>query len=97
MSAQLSRIERIRAALTAAFAPQHLVIEDESHLHVGHAGAATGRGHFRVEIVAAAFAGQPAVARHRQVYAALAGLMQSDIHALSVQARTPDEISTART
>lgn len=97
MSAQLSRIERIRAALTAAFAPQHLVIEDESHLHVGHAGAATGRGHFRVEIVTAAFAGQPAVARHRQVYAALAGLMQSDIHALSVQARTPDEISTART
>ena len=96
MSASPGRIERIRAALTAAFAPQHLVIEDESHLHVGHAGAATGRGHFRVEIVATAFAGQPAVARHRQVYAALADLMQSDIHALSVQARTPDEISTPR-
>lgn len=96
MSPPLGRIEKIRTALTAAFAPQHLVIEDESHLHVGHAGAATGRGHFKVEIVASAFAGQPMVARHRQVYAALGDLMQTDIHALSVRARTPDEFSTSR-
>lgn len=96
MTSPLGRIEKIRTALTAAFAPQHLVIEDESHLHAGHAGAATGRGHFKVEIVASAFAGQPMVARHRQVYAALGDLMQSDIHALSVQARTPDEFSTSR-
>ncbi len=85
------RLEMIRAALTAAFAPQHLVIEDESHRHRGHAGAADGRGHFRVEIVSALFAGQPALARHRQVYAALGDLMQSDVHALSIQARAPDE------
>lgn len=97
MSAELSRLEKIRAALTAAFAPQRLVIEDESHLHIGHAGAATGRGHFKVEIVAGAFAGQPMVARHRQVYAALGELMQTDIHALSIQARTPEELSTAAT
>ena len=87
----MTRIERIRAALTAAFAPQHLVIEDESHRHAGHAGAATGRGHFRIEIVAGAFAGLPALARHRQVYAALGDLMQTEIHALSIQARAPDE------
>jgi BolA protein len=86
-----ARVARIRAALTAAFAPRHLVIEVESHRHAGHAGAADGRGHFRVEIVAGAFAGQPALARHRQVYAALGDLMQSDIHALSIQARTPEE------
>jgi BolA family transcriptional regulator, general stress-responsive regulator len=85
------RLDRIRAALTAAFAPQHLVIEDDSHLHAGHAGAATGRGHFRVEIVAAAFEGQPVLARHRKVYAALGELMDSDIHALSIQARAPGE------
>jgi BolA protein len=97
MSAQLSRLEKIRAVLAAAFAPQRLVIEDESHLHAGHAGAATGRGHFKVEIVAGAFAGQPMVARHRQVYAALGELMQTDIHALSIQARTPEENSTAGT
>ena len=87
----MSRTDRIRQALTAAFAPQRLVIEDESRRHAGHAGAADGRGHFRVEIVSAAFAGLPALARHRQVYAALGELMQTDIHALSVQARTPDE------
>ena len=97
MSAGLTRLERIRAALAAAFAPQRLVIEDESHLHAGHAGAATGRGHFHVDIVASAFAGESPLARHRRVYAALGELMQTDIHALSIQARTPEENSTAAT
>lgn len=87
----MTRIERIRERLVAAFAPVELVIEDESHLHAGHAGAATGRGHFRVKIVATAFAGQSAVARHRAVYAALGELMQTDIHALAISARTPQE------
>ena len=90
----MTRVDRIRAALTAAFDPQRLVIEDESHRHAGHAGAADGRGHFRVEIVSGAFAGLPPLARHRQVYAALGALLQTDIHAVSVQARTPEEIST---
>ncbi len=87
----MTRIEKIRAALEQAFRPIHIEIEDESHLHAGHAGAATGRGHFSVNIVSAAFAGKSAVARHRMVYAALDGLMQMDIHALSVKARTPEE------
>jgi len=87
----MTRVEKIRDALQAAFQPQQLVIEDDSAAHAGHAGAATGRGHFRVEIVAAAFAGQPVLARHRMVYAALGELMQTDIHALSIQARAPDE------
>ena len=87
----MDRVARIRAALTEAFAPRHLVIEDESHKHAGHAGAATGRGHFRVEIVSGAFAGLPPLARHRQVYAALGSLMDTDIHALSLQARAPEE------
>ena len=87
----MNRIDLIRAALTAAFAPTHLVIEDQSAAHAGHAGAADGRGHFSVEIVAGAFAGQPALARHRMVYAALGELMQTDIHALSVRAAAPGE------
>jgi BolA protein len=87
----MTRVQKIRASLEAAFSPQHLVIEDQSHLHAGHAGAATGRGHFRVEIVAEAFAGQPPLARHRRIYEALGDLMQSDIHALSLQARAPRE------
>lgn len=87
----MTRIEKIRAALQAAFQPGHLEIEDQSHEHAGHAGAATGRGHFRVDIVAAVFAGESAVARHRRVYAALGDLLQTDIHALSLRARAPGE------
>lgn len=86
-----TRIERIRASLDAAFVPQSLVLEDDSHLHVGHAGAATGRGHFSVLIVSEAFEGLPPVARHRAVYAALGALMDTDIHALAIRARTPSE------
>lgn len=87
----MTRIERIRDCLQQAFTPQELLLEDESHLHAGHAGAASGRGHFRLRIVAAAFEGQSAVARHRQVYAALGEMMQTDIHALAITARSPSE------
>jgi len=85
------RIDRIRAALQAALAPQQLDVADESHLHVGHEGARDGRGHFRVRIVAAQFAGMPLVRRHQSVYAALGELMRSDIHALALDARAPGE------
>lgn len=93
----MSRIDKIRTALQVAFEPQRLVIEDESRLHAGHAGAASGRGHFKVEIVSAAFDGLPALARHRQVYAALGELMQSDIHALSVKALAPGDAGPTQT
>ena len=85
------RVGAIRAALEAALAPVSLEIEDESHRHAGHAGAADGRGHFRVDVVSEAFAGLGPIARHRAVYAALGDLMTTDIHALSIRARTPDE------
>lgn len=85
------RIERMRARL-AQLAPTDLAIEDESHKHIGHAGARDGRGHFRVRIVTAAFSGEPLLVRHRRVYAALGDLMQTDIHALAIDARTPEEI-----
>lgn len=83
----MTRIDKIRMALQAALAPQQLDIEDESHLHAGHAGAATGRGHFRVRIVSAAWSHLTPVQRHRAVYAALGELMQTDIHALAIDAR----------
>lgn len=91
----MTRVEKIRAALDLAIKPQRLVIEDESHKHAGHAGAATGRGHFRVEIVAESFAGEALLARHRRVYEALGELMQTDIHALSLRARTPAEAAAS--
>lgn len=85
------RVERIRAVLVDALAPQSIEVTDDSHKHAGHAGARGGQGHFSVEIVSAAFAGKLPLARHRLVYAALGDMMQTDIHAISIRARTPDE------
>ena len=91
------RIERIEAALRAALEPVHLEIADESHRHRGHAGAADGRGHFRVTVVSARFAGVSRIERHRLVYDALDDQLRSDIHALAVEARTPEEWELAGT
>ena len=89
--AREQRPAAIRAALEAALAPVSLEVLDESHKHAGHAGARDGRGHFAVTITSDAFAGLAPLARHRRVYAALGELMTSDIHALSIHARTPTE------
>ena len=84
-----TRAQRLRACLEAQFSPLELLIEDESHLHAGHAGAKDGQSHFRIKIVAAAFVGLSAVARHRMVYAAVGDLMKTDIHALAIEALPP--------
>ena len=88
-----TRSARIEAALADAFAPQVLEVVDDSARHAGHAGARDGRGHFNVDIVSEAFAGLSPIARHRAVYAALGEMMATDIHALSIRARTPGEVS----
>ena len=85
-----SRPARIRAAL-APLAPATIELIDESHKHVGHAGARDGRGHFALKIVSSAFRGVAAIARHRLIYAALGNLMQTDIHSLSIMALTPED------
>jgi len=84
------RAQRLRERLESRFAPAQLLIDDESHLHAGHAGAAGGQSHFRVTIVAEAFRGMPSVARHRLVYAAVEDLLKTDIHALSIEALAPE-------
>ena len=84
-----TRIAAIRARLEAAFAPAQIDIIDDSARHAGHAGARDGRGHFKVHIISAAFAGMPPLARHRAVYTALGELMQTDIHALQIEALPP--------
>jgi BolA protein len=83
------REQRLRRRLESRFSPVLLVIEDESHLHAGHAGAAGGQSHFRITIVAEAFRGIAPVARHRLVYAAVGDLMETDIHALAIEASPP--------
>lgn len=67
-------------------------IIDDSALHAGHAGAASGGGHFRLRIASAEFSGLNRINRHRLVYDALGELMQREIHALSIEAYAPHEI-----
>ena len=83
----------IEKRLRAALEPLTLSVQDDSHLHAGHAGAREG-GHYSVSIVSSRFAGLARVARHRLVYHSLAELMQQGIHALAIDARTPDEKSS---
>ena len=87
-SDRISSIEkRLRESLTI----QSLEIIDESHLHVGHAGAASGGGHFQVIITAIDFEDLNTLARHRLVYEALGDAMETDIHALSIKAYASSE------
>jgi BolA protein len=83
------RVAKIEAILTDAFAPSHLLVKDQSHLHAGHAGAQEGLGHYEVKIVSATFAGLRPLARHRLIYDALGTLMETDIHALKIDATAP--------
>lgn len=87
----MDRIQAIRDRLNTALEPEGVDITDESHLHVGHPGAAGGAGHFSVRIVSAKFSGRSLLERHRMVYEALEDLMQTEIHALSIRADTPDD------
>jgi BolA protein len=86
----VDRVSRIRSLLEAAFTPIELDIQDDSHLHAGHAGAREGKGHYSVRIVSIAFQDRRPLERHRMVFEALSGMMSTDIHALKVSAQTPD-------
>lgn len=91
MSINQDRMKLFQEDLSKAFAIQNLVIEDESHLHAGHSGAASGGGHFRVSIIAPEFQGMSLVARHRAIYGALNRHIPKEIHALTIVAQTPEE------
>lgn len=91
MSVNAKRIALFEVDLRKAFSVGHLDIEDESHLHAGHAGAASGGGHFKLTIISPDFKGLSAVARHRSVYAALNNHIPQEIHALTIVAKTPEE------
>ena len=87
------RIEKMRDRLVATFAPMECQLVDDSHLHAGHAGAASGAGHYSLRIVSERFVGLNRVARHRLVYDCLRDMMLSDIHALNIIALAPSEAS----
>lgn len=90
MSAHPALSEIITARLQAALNPERLEVQDDSHLHAGHAGAREG-GHYTVRICSSRFDGLGRVARHRLVYHSLGELMQQGIHALAIDASTPQE------
>jgi BolA protein len=83
--------DQLRVALDRELAPLSLDIIDDSAKHAGHAGAREG-GHFRVAVVSKVFSGRPQLERHRLVYAAVAPLMGHGVHALSIDAHSPDEL-----
>ena len=87
------RIDELKRRLTEGLNPSRLDVTDESDRHIGHAGAATGLGHFSVLIVSERFADLPKIRRHRLVYDVVGEMMTTDIHALSIKALAPDEIS----
>ena len=87
-----TRIERIRSKLEAALSPLQLTLDDDSHLHAGHAGAASGGGHYSVRIVSLQFEGQRLVTRHRLVYDSVHDMMHKEIHALAITALAPSEV-----
>ncbi|HEY1043704.1 MAG TPA: BolA family protein [Telluria sp.] len=86
----MSRLDQIRARL-AVLEPSLVELSDDSHMHVGHAGAASGGGHYSLKIVSPRFEGQRLVMRHRLVYDALHEMMKTDIHALAITALAPSE------
>jgi BolA protein len=85
------RVNTIERLLQESFSPVELLVKDQSHLHAGHAGAKEGKGHFDVTIVSENFDGVNRIGRHRLVYDALGDFMESDIHALRINAFSPAE------
>ena len=83
------RIESIRTRLATALEPIELEITDESHKHIGHEGAKSGKGHFHVRIISEQFQDLSPVRRHQLIYKSLGDLMDTDIHALSIDAEAP--------
>ncbi|NVD72475.1 BolA family transcriptional regulator [Duganella sp. BJB488] len=87
-----TRIDRMRSRFQAALAPLELTLEDDSALHAGHAGAASGGGHYNVRIVSLQFEGLKLVTRHRLVYDSVHDMMHKEIHALAITALAPSEV-----
>ena len=84
------RIKLIRESLEK-LSPSYVDIEDEGHLHIGHAGAKSG-GHFKLNIVSESFKDKTTIEQHRIIYKCLNDLMNTEIHAISIKAKSKDEV-----
>ena len=83
------RMKLIRESLEK-LSPSCVEIEDEGHLHVGHAGAKSG-GHFKLSIVSESFRYKTTIERHRIIYKCLGDLMNTEVHAISIKAKYKNE------
>ena len=93
MNAPNPRLDKIQPRLNATFSPLSCLLEDDSAAHAGHAGAASGGGHYRLKMVSALFEGKNRVARHRLVYDCVLDMMDNEIHAIAIVALAPSEVS----
>lgn len=94
MTGAATRLERIQACITQHLRAANVELTDESHLHAGHVGAREGKGHFRVRVVSPDFVGLRPLQRHQLVYRSLGEMMQNEIHALNIEALTPEEANS---
>lgn len=82
--------------LQETFVPEILDVQDESHLHEGHAGHRPGvETHFRVYIVSKAFEGKSRIDRHRMINSLLAPELAGSVHALALKTQSPGEASAS--
>jgi len=88
-------LDELRGRFASAFPDGQVEVDDDSHLHAGHAGSAGGAGHYTVRVVSARFEGRPTLARHRLVYDAVKDWMPHRVHALVIVARSPAEARAA--
>jgi len=91
------RAERIKSMLEQAFSSALVAVEDDTARHAGHVGARDGAGHFLVRIESEDFTGRSRLERHRLVYKALAEMLPREIHALNIEAVSPEDDSPSRT
>ena len=84
--------DRVREKLYHDLEADLVEVDDHSHLHAGHPGAASGGGHFEVLVISKIFEGLATLARHRLIYQSMGDAMTQDIHALSIKAYAPSEV-----
>lgn len=90
----MTRFEKLQTRLTETLHPNLCELQDDSHRHAGHAGAASGGSHYSLKIICPQFEGLNRISRHRLVYDAIGDMMHTEIHALAISALAPSEIPT---
>ena len=84
-------IEKIKALLHEKLNISKLEILDDSNKHRNH--PQSNGGHFKLSIISSDFKSKSLIERHRKIYNILGLMIKNEIHALSINAKTPEENS----